>query len=136
MTGTCAALRPLIYVFSACFVLSKDRAMETKFKAAVGAAIALTTFSAGGQPTAAQQCRGPFASCANEVSATCPLDPRGEPRITFVDRSGNAMRFEKCVGRIFAAVGQPDPYKTGQMPTGNLQMPAVEILEPSTGHRD
>ena len=110
--------------------------MGMKFKAALGAAVALATFSAGEQPAAAQQCTGPFASCANEVSATCPLDPRGEPRITFFDRAGNAMRFEKCVGRIFAAAGQPDPYKTGQVPSGDLQMPAVEMIEPSIGHRD
>ncbi|HET7680653.1 MAG TPA: hypothetical protein VFK79_11020, partial [Xanthobacteraceae bacterium] len=85
-----------------------------KFKAAFSAALALTTFSAGGaQPAAAQQCTGVFASCANEVRATCPLDRSGEPRITFVDRAGNAMRFEKCVGRIFAAAGQADPYRTG-----------------------
>ena len=110
--------------------------MGMKFKAALGGAVALVTFSAGGQPAAAQQCTGPFASCANEVRATCPLDRTGEPRITFFDRAGNAMRFEKCVGRIFAGAGQPDPYKTGQMPSGDLQMPAVEMLEPSHGNKD
>ena len=110
--------------------------MGMKFITTLSVGVVLATFSADGQPAAAQQCTGAFASCANEVSATCPLDRRGEPRITFFDRVGNAMRFEKCVGRIFAAAGQPDPYKTGQMPSGNLQIPAVEVLEPSTGFRD
>jgi hypothetical protein len=111
--------------------------MGSKFQAAFSAAVALTIFSAGGtQSAAAQQCTGPFASCANEVSATCPLNRSGEPRITFVDRASNAMRFEKCVGRVFAAAGQPDPYKTGAMPSGDLQMPALDVIQPTDGNKD
>ena len=101
----------------------------------LGAAIALATFSAGGPPAAAQQCTRvrllhlPMKSAPHAHSI-------GATRITFFDRAGNVMRFEKCVGRIFAAARQPDPYKTGQVPSGDLQMPAVEMLEPSIGHSD
>ena len=77
-----------------------------------------------------------FALLVSVAAAHAVADRRGEPRITFFDRAGNAMRFEKCVGRIFAAAGQPDPYRTGQVPSGDLQMPAVEVIEPSIGHRD
>ena len=111
--------------------------MGSKFQAAFRAVVAFTILSAGGtQLATAQQCTGPFAPCAIEVGATCPLDRSGAPRITFVARASNAMRFETCVGRIFAAAGQPDPYKTGTMPSGDLQMPAVEVLEPSHGNKD
>ena len=111
--------------------------MGMNFKAAFGTAVALAAFSAGGgQFASAQQCTGPFAPCATEVNGQCPLDSTGEPRITFVDRSGNSMRFEQCVGRIFAAAGQPDPYKTGKMPSGDLQLPAFEALQPSYGQKD
>lgn len=83
---------------------------------------------AGGDMAAAQQCTGPFASCAIGVGAQCPLNRAGEPVITFYDRGNNSMQFERCVGRIFTAAGQPDPYKTGDMPDGDLPMPAFEII--------
>ena len=96
---------------------------------------ALTFFSAGGPRTAAaQQCTGPFVSCAIEVQAHCSRDPNGQQRMTYWDHPGYTTRFERCVGGIFEAAGQPNPYKTGITRGGKLAMPYTELLYPQ--HRE
>jgi hypothetical protein len=96
---------------------------------------ALTVFSAGGTRTAvAQQCTGPFVSCAIEVQAQCSRDPNGLQRMTYWDRTGFTTAFEQCVGRIFEAAGHPNPYKTGITRAGNLVVPYTELLYPQ--HRE
>jgi hypothetical protein len=96
---------------------------------------ALTVFSAGGTRTAAAQpCTGPFVSCAIEVQAQCSRDANGRQRMTYWDRAGFTTRFEQCVGRIFEAAGQPNPYKTGISRAGNLVVPYTELLYPQ--HRE
>jgi hypothetical protein len=107
-----------------------------KFPMPVAALLAaLTVFSAAGPRTAAaQQCTGPFVSCAIEVQARCSRDPNGMQRMTYWDHPGYTTRFEQCVGRIFEAAGQPNPYKTGITRAGNLVVPYTELLYPQ--HRE
>ncbi len=96
---------------------------------------ALTFFSASGPRTAAaQQCTGPFVSCAIEVQAQCSRDANGLQRMTYWDRAGFTTAFERCVGGIFEAAGQPNPYKTGITRGGKLTMPYTELLYPQ--HRE
>jgi hypothetical protein len=106
-----------------------------KFSMLLAALLAgLTIFFAGGTQTAAQQCTGPFVSCAIEVQAHCSRDPNGQQRMTYWDHPGYTMRFEQCVGRIFEAAGQPNPYKTGITRAGKLAVPYTELLYPQ--HRE
>ena len=96
---------------------------------------ALTAFSTGETRTAAaQQCTGPFVSCAIEVQARFSRDPNGLQRMTYWDHPGFTTRFEQCVGRIFEAAGQPNPYKTGITRAGKLSVPYTELLYPQ--HRE
>lgn len=107
-----------------------------KFSMAMAVLLAaLAVFSAGGtRTTAAQPCTGPFVSCAIEVQAQCSRDPNGMQRMTYWDRAGFTTAFEQCVGRIFEAAGQPNPYKTGITRAGNLVVPYTELLYPQ--HRE
>ena len=81
-------------------------------------------------PVEAAQCTGPFVPCAIAVQATCSRDADGGQRMTYWDQSGNTIQFERCVGRIFEAAGQPNPYKTGITSSGNLTVPRTELLYP------
>jgi hypothetical protein len=112
------------------------RELVMKFSMPMTAVLAaLTVFSAGGTRTAAaQQCAGPFVSCAIEVQARCSRDSNGVQRMTYWDHPGFTIRFEQCVGRIFEAAGQPNPYKTGITSAGNLTVPYTELLYPQ--HRE
>jgi hypothetical protein len=108
------------------------RAMKSLSLLAAFSAVA--TFSAGGAPmAAAQQCTGPFASCAHVVQATCSYDASGRQRMTYWDFPGNVMQFERCVARIFQAHGQPSPYTPEGMAAarrGGLTVPYTELLYP------
>jgi hypothetical protein len=64
------------------------------------------------QTAKAQPCGGPFRQCADAVGATCSRDADGKQRMTYWDTPGNVMSFEQCVGRIFEANGQANPYTT------------------------
>ena len=93
--------------------------------------VAAVVFSVAGMRMAvAEQCTGPFVSCAVAVQATCSRDPDGTQRMTYWDQAGNTIQFERCVGRIFEAAGQPNPYKTGITSSGNLTVPRTELLYP------
>jgi hypothetical protein len=85
---------------------------------------------AGMRLAAAEPCTGPFVSCAVAVQATCSRDPDGRQRMAYWDQGGNTIQFERCVGRIFEAAGQPNPYKTGITSSGNLTVPRTELLYP------
>jgi hypothetical protein len=98
---------------------------------------AAAAFSAGGTGSAAAaECTGPFRQCAIEVGAQCSRDPDGKQRMTYWDHPGYTARFENCVGRIFEANGQPNPYKTGTTGSAGrhggpaLQVPYTELLYP------
>jgi hypothetical protein len=104
--------------------------MKLSFSIAISLA-ATAAFSASGvQSAAAQQCTGPFVSCATAVNATCSRDANGRQRMTYWDSGGNVIAFEQCVGRIFEAAGKPNPYKTGITTSGNLTVPYSELLYP------
>ena len=92
----------------------------------------ISAFSAGGMRTAAaEECVGPFRQCAVGVGAVCSRDPDGKQRMTYWDYPGNVMMFERCVGRIFEANGQPNPYTTsGASRGGGLTVPYTELLYP------
>jgi hypothetical protein len=102
------------------------------------AAILLATvsaFSAGAPRTAAAaECTGPFRQCAIDVRATCSRDADGKQRMTYWDYSGNTISFERCVGGIFEAAGQANPYKTGATSargrSAGLTVPYTELLYP------
>jgi hypothetical protein len=89
-----------------------------------------------------QQCTGPFRPCAIEVQATCSRDPNGQLRFVFDDAWGKWPRWERCVGRIFEAHGQKDPFKStsgnpaGQQASGPLTVPYTEMLYPKDYGRD
>lgn len=101
----------------------------------------LSAFSAGGMRTAAaEECTGPFRECAIGVGAVCSRDRAGKLRMTYWDHPGKVMSFEQCVGRIFEAAGQQNPYKTParaasepgrrQAGTARLTVPDSELLDP------
>lgn len=103
-------------------------------------ALTLSIFSAGGTRTAsAAECTGPFRHCAYQVGAVCSRDPSGQQRMTYWDFPGNTIAFERCVGAVFEAAGQPNPYKTGTVSAargrGGLAMPYTELLYPLTRDR-
>jgi hypothetical protein len=107
------------------------------------AAMTASLLAIGGRAALAQQCTGPFVSCAYEVKAQCSRDPGGEQRFTFTDAGANWMRWETCVGRIFEANGQRNPYKmpagsanAGQQATGPLTVPYTEMIYPFNYGRD
>jgi hypothetical protein len=59
--------------------------------------------------------------------------------MTYWDHPGNVSSFETCVGRIFEAAGQPNPYKSPgalvqrggrQVARSNLTVPYTELLYP------
>lgn len=87
---------------------------------------------------AAQPCGGPFRQCAWAVGAWCERDPDGQQRIHYWDASSRVMVFERCVGGLFEANGQPDPFKTGEVTTGSrrksgraLSIPRSEVHYPT-----
>jgi hypothetical protein len=89
---------------------------------------------------AAQACTGPFRQCAIEVAATCSRDADGRQRMTYWDFPGHTTSFERCVGGIFEAAGQPNPYKTpgaasGRGRGGGLTVPYTELLYPMQPNR-
>ena len=100
--------------------------------AAVLAAGTIATFSAGGMRTAAaEECVGPFRQCATSVGAVCTRDADGKQRMTYWDYPGKVMMFEQCVGDIFQANGQPNPYTpAGASRGGSLTVPYTELLYP------
>jgi hypothetical protein len=75
-------------------------------------------------------CTGTFAQCAYSVGAYCTRDNDGVQRIHYWDSPGNTMMFERCVGGIFEAAGQPNPYTTGRMSSGRVSMPRFELHYP------
>ena len=40
------------------------------------------------------------------------------------------MTFERCVGGVFRAAGQPDPYTTGTTSRGRVSLPRFELHYP------
>ena len=101
------------------------------------AATLLVTLAA---PTAANaiECTGPFRACAVSVSGWCERDRDGVQRINYWDYPGNTIMFEHCVGGMFEAAGQPNPYRTGAITTGSrrkggaVSMPRFEVHYPLT----
>jgi hypothetical protein len=102
-----------------------------------GTAAFLATVAAFSAQTAvAEPCTGPFRQCAIGVNATCSRDADGRQRMTYWDFPGNTIQFERCVGGIFEAAGQPNPYKTsGAATRGGLTMPYTELLYPMQPNR-
>ena len=96
--------------------------------AALVAAVAAVPTPAAAQGL--QQCTGPFRRCAITVQAQCSRDPSGRERWRYWDYAGNTVAFERCVGGIFEAAGQPNPYKTGIASSGGLTVPFTELLYP------
>ncbi len=97
----------------------------------------ISAFSAGATRTdAAAECTGPFRECAVGVGAVCSRDANGKQRMTYWDTPGRVMSFEQCVGRIFEANGQPNPYTTAgaararQGGRAALTVPYTELLYP------
>jgi hypothetical protein len=85
--------------------------------------VLIAAFSAGGLLTAAaDDCTGPFVSCAQTVNAVCTTDPDGVQRMTYWDNGGNTMAFQRCVGGIYEARGLPNPYDRGS-PAGTPELP-------------
>jgi hypothetical protein len=109
------------------------------FHAAVVAVVAVGTFSAAAiRPAAAAECTGPFRECAIGAKARCTRDRDGQQLMTYWDNPGNVYLFERCVGRIFEAAGQPDPYKTPAASAtgrtrrgGHLTIPRSNLLYPT-----
>jgi hypothetical protein len=96
-----------------------------------GALLATVVTLSGGMRTAfAVECTGPFRQCAIAVNAQCSIDPDGKQRMTYWDRAGFTLQFETCAGRIFEKAGQSNPYKTGVITPGGLEMPYTELLYP------
>jgi hypothetical protein len=111
----------------------QTRGSIAALSAAAFLVVAVGTFSAAGIRTAAaDECTGPFRQCAIEVRAICSRDPDGKQRMTYGDYPGNTMGFERCVARVFAAAGQPDPYKTpaGRQTGGKLTIPYSDVFYP------
>jgi hypothetical protein len=103
------------------------------FGAAALTVLAVGAFSAGAMQTAAAaECAGAFRQCAIEVSAVCSRDADGKQRMTYWDHAGNVTQFERCVGGIFEAAGQPNPYKTSARGSGGLEIPYTELLYPTS----
>src|SRR5689334_15035999 len=106
----------------------KDPAMKPALP--IAAAVAIFLMSATAVPAGSlAACTGPFRQCAIDVQATCSKDPGGRLRITYWDTSGNVIRFEQCVARVFAAHGLPNPYTPAGMAAagrGKLQVPYTE----------
>jgi hypothetical protein len=107
-----------------------------KFSLSAGAALLATISTFSTLTAGAEPCTGPFVSCAIAVHAQCSRDPDGKQRMTYWDSGGNVIAFEQCVGRIFEANGQPNPYKTGTTGSASrrggatLQVPYTELLYP------
>lgn len=104
---------------------------------AVAAAAAAATFSISPARIAkGAECTGPFRQCAVSVGATCSRDPDGKQRMTYWDYPGKVMTFERCVGAVFEANGQPDPYKipggASRVSRAGLAIPYTELLYPTT----
>ncbi len=117
----------------------KTYALDVTRFIAVLAAVATAAFSAGGIRTAAaEECTGPFRQCAIGVGAKCERTPQGTQKIVYYDYPGRVMSFETCVGRIFEAAAQPNPYKPA--PAGgqsrrtagsaNLSLPDSDLISP------
>ena len=117
-----------------------------KFSPSITAALlgATATFSVAGMRMAvAESCTGPVVSCAVAVQAKCSR-PDDNQRMTFPDEHANWMRFERCVGCIFEAAGEPNPYKTAagspnagrQAGSGTLTVPYTEMIYPHNYGRD
>jgi hypothetical protein len=99
----------------------------------------ISAFSAGATRTAAAECTGPFRQCATAVSAVCSRDANGQQRMSYWDHPGNTLEFERCVGAIFEAAGQANPYKTGTTGgrgrSAGLSLPQTELLYPTAPNR-
>jgi hypothetical protein len=114
----------------------KTRGFSTALTTAVFAVVAVAAFSAAGIGTAAAEpCTGPFRECAIGAGATCSRDRDGVQRMSYWDFLGNVMGFEQCVGRVFEAAGQPNPYKSTAARAaasggGRLSIPRTELLYP------
>ena len=100
--------------------------MKASFAIAALFAVAVSEASAQGVP-----CGGTFAQCAHSVGAYCTRDADGQQRIHFWDYPGNSMTFERCVGGVFRAAGQPDPYTTGTASRGRVSLPRFEVHYPA-----
>jgi hypothetical protein len=78
-------------------------------------AAAFTVFSGGAMPAAQAQgasryvCKTIVGRCAVEVGGLCERVGDFE-QVTYIDRSGATMVFERCVSRLSKAEGKPDPY--------------------------
>jgi hypothetical protein len=108
----------------------------------LGFFVAVAAFSTSGVRTvAAQECTGPFRECAIGARATCTRQPNGRQLMTYWDYPNKVSGFEQCVGRIFEAAGQQNPYKTHgaattvparRQATSALTVPDTELLYPVT----
>ena len=89
----------------------------------IATAVLIAALSAIGVLNAvAEPCTGPFASCAQSVSAVCSIDPDGHQRMTYWDVDANTMSFQRCVGGIYVSRGLPNPYVTGNT-AGSPELP-------------
>ena len=103
------------------------------------AAVLATTSVFSARPAVAEPCTGPFRQCAVSVNATCSRDADGRQRMTYWDYPGNTIQFDRCVGGVFEAAGQPNPYTgSGGAARGRnagLTMPYTELLYPMQPNR-
>jgi len=110
-----------------------------KFPLAAAAAVLATISAFCTQTATAEPCTGPFRQCAIGVNATCSRDADGKQRMTYWDFPGNTIQFERCVGGIFEAAGQPNPYKAGATAArgrgAGLTVPYTELLYPAQPNR-
>lgn len=98
-----------------------------KLSVQIAAALLVAIPLAAETAKAAEPCVGPFRQCAYAVSARCERDRDGQQRIEYWNYGSRVMAFEQCVGRIFEAAGQPNPYKTGGATRGALTLPRTEL---------
>lgn len=112
--------------------------MKSSLPMAAAVLAALAASAVGVETAQAEPCVGPFRQCAYAVGAWCERDRSGQV-INYWDHPGNVMMFERCVGDMFEAAGQPNPYKTGVVTTGSrrkggraLTMPRSELHYPVT----
>jgi hypothetical protein len=109
-----------------------DEYREAFMKYALSMAAAFV--AASSSLASAAECSGPFRECAYAVNAVCSRDADGKQRMTYWDYPGKTMQFERCVGGIFEAAGQANPYKTGAAAArgrgAGLTVPYTELLYP------
>jgi len=113
----------------------KTQGFGAACNAIVLAATAAAAFTAGGISLAsAEQCTGPFRECAVTAGAICSRDPDGVQRMTYYDYPGRVMGFEQCVGHIFEAAGQRNPYTSlagrNASSGGKLTVPRSYVIYP------